>query len=606
MICRPLYLVALSLLALLVCPVQSQSQVNFCAVSSGLSSAWTVVTSGQLTLGTNNVATAISGTRTVYVAATGSSFASPISALLSNGSLLGGLSSGGTTSTTGNDNIVTLANSGVAQLSTNGLAFSLSTAVPLPSGATAYLTYTNVSNVLLFNAVQLGEAGSTSTGSSATIVQSAPPAYGSFTATTGSISCPTAATFSIPSTSAPSVLNFCYQSVSASSNYSSSTSGQLTVTSSSLAGTDNDYMLGAAVTVVNISGSRVFYSPSTGTVTSTITGLAAPRSGTNQQGYPTNNLIAVQGSNSGWLDRAGLTFTVSPPTYLGPDFTAAASSGPTQTSVINIYEITGYVESGLKGSPQPVADLVYFTVSASPLSCPLLSPASIGTLQWSWSYQASAGPNNWTVSASGLLITTNVTQPIADFGSGTFEGGLPYPASGYKLLGISGTRTVIDSGNTAGYGAGYTDTASICGTVPTSIGDEQPDNLLFINVEQGVTLSQAGIGYKLSSQSILPLVKNAKIGDVNLFFMNHTSPYATTYADQYAEANGNVESGAPYEPISSSFTVQQTSGQSISAQCTSLGGAGSSSNTAPSRITAITSTVVALIAALAMVLSSSL
>ena len=606
MFCHQLHL-ALCFVALVISPcVLAQSAVNFCAVSSGVSSAWTVVTTGQLMLGTNNVVTAISGTRTVYVAATGSSTSSTISGPLTNGSLLGGLTSSGLSSTTGNDNIVTLANSGVAQLSGNGLAFSLALALPLPAGNTASLTYTNVSNILLFNALQLGEAGSTSTGSSATIVQSAPPVYSSFTAATGPVSCPAAAAFTIPSSAAPTLLNFCYQSVSASSSYSSSTSGQLTVTSASLAGNDNDYLLGAAVTVVNISGNRVFYSPSTGTVTSTITGLAAPRSGTNQQGYPTNNFIAVQGSNSGWLDRSGLTFTVSPPTYLGPDFTASASSAPIQTSVVNLYEITGYVESGLKGSPQPVADLVYLTISQTSLSCPLLSPSSVGTLQWSWSYNATAGATNWTVVASGLLITTNVTQPVADFGSSIFEGGLPYPASGYKLLGISGSRTVIDSGNTAGLGAGYTTTVPICGTVPTSIGDEQPDNLLFISVEQGVLLSQAGIGYRLSSPSILPLVMGSTINDVNLFFMNHTSPYATTYADQYAEANGKVESGAPYEPISSTFIVSQTSGQSISAQCTTLGGAGPS-NSAFSRFAAATGTaVVALVMVAAMLVSMAL
>ena len=601
MICRrPLALLAVSLVALLSSSpiVSSQTTVNFCAVSSGLSSAWTVVTSGSLVLAPNNVATTITGTHTLYVASTGITSTATISGLLPTGALLGGLSNssngGGTSSTTGNDNVVTLTNSGVAQLSTNGLAFSLNTSVPLPSGPTAALAYVNVSNVLLFNALQLGEAGSTTTGSSATIVQSAPPAYSSFSASSGSISCPAAGTFTIPSSAAPVQLNFCFQTVSASSNYASATSGQLTTTSPSLAGNDNDYLLGSAVTVVNISGSRVFYSSKTGTVTSTITGLAAPRSATNQQGYPINNFLATTGSNSGWLDRSGLTYTVSPATYLGPDYTLAASSDPTTTSTINIYEITGYVESGLKGSAQPVADLVYFSVSSSALSCPLLSPSSIGTLQWTWSYNATAGPNNWTISAGGLLITTNVTQPIADFGSGTFQGGLPYPASGYKLLGISGSRQVIDTGNTAGQGANYVSTVSICGTVPTSIGDEQPDNLLFINQEQGVLLSQAGIGYKLSSASILPRVTSSLINDVNLFYMNHTSPYATWSTDQYAEANGKVESGAPYEPISSTFTVTPTSGQSINSQCTSLGGTGSP-NAASARVSAAAFSFIAFV-----------
>jgi len=234
-----LYLLTLSLVALLLStPVLSQTQVNFCAVSSGLSSAWTVVTSGTLTLGANNVASAITGTRTVYIAG-GPSASSTISGLVTAGSLFGGLTAGGKASTTGNDNIVTVANSGVAALSTNGLAFTLASALPLPTGTTVSLSYANVSNVLLYNAVQLGEAGSTTTGSSATIVQSAPPAYSTFTATTGTApTCPTASTFTIPAANAPTVVNFCYQSVSASSSYSSSTSGQLTLTSASLAGVD--------------------------------------------------------------------------------------------------------------------------------------------------------------------------------------------------------------------------------------------------------------------------------------------------------------------------------------------------------------------------------
>ena len=610
---RPLVLLAVSLaLFFLTTPALSQSTLNFCAVSSGLGSAWTIVTSGTLTVGTNNVATAITGTRSVYTASNGVTATTAIGSLLPTGSLLGGLTTGGKLSTTGNDNVVIASNTGVAQLSTSGLAFSLATSVPLPTGTTASTTYTNVSNVLLFNAVQLAEAGSATSGTTAAITQSASPAYSTFTASTSTVTCPTVLnTFAIPSAATPTTLNFCYQSVSASASYSSATYGTLTVTSSSLSGTDNDYMLGQAVTIVNITGTRSFYSPSTGTVTSAITGLAAPRTNTtlNQQGYPANNLIAVQGSNSGWLDRSGLTFTVSPATYLGPDFTASQTSNPTQTSVIIIYEITGYVESGLKGSAQPVADLVYFNVgsSVSTTNCPVVAPSSIGTLQWTWNYTASAGPNNWTVSASGLLITTNVTQPVADFGSGTFEGGLPYPAQGYKLLGITGTRYVNDSGNTVGRGAGYTTSAGICGTVPTSIGDEQPDNLLFINQEAGVLLSQAGIGYLLTSPSILPRVGNgATINDVNLFFMNHTSPYATNLLnDEYSEANGQVESGAPYEPIQSSFTVTPTSGQSISSKCTSLGATGSSSGAAAVRVGGVGSVVAAAIVLISTLLVSA-
>ena len=599
-------LLLLSLLFLLLSSSVLSQSVNFCAVSSGLSSAWTVVTTGTLTIGANSVVSAITGTRSTYVASTGVTSNATISALLSNGTLKGGLTSGGKPSTMGNDNVVTVASSGagsgVAQLSTNGLAFSLSTALPLPTGSAASTTYSNVNNVLLFNAVQLGEAGSTSTGSSASIVQSAPPAYSSFTTSNSAVTCPSATAFAIPATSAPTQLNFCFQSVSASASYSQATSGTLTLTSASGAGIDNDYMLGSAVTVVNISGSRVFTSPSTGTVTSAITGLAAPRSSTlNQQGYPVNNLIATQGSNSGWLDRSGLTFTVSPATYLGPDFTASASSNPTQTSTINVYEITGYIESGVSGSAQPVADLIYFATSTtSALACPVIPYASVGTLQWAWSYSASAGPANWSVTASGILITTNVTQPIADFGSSVFQNGLPYPAVGYKLLGVSGTRVVTDSGNTTGYGVGYTSTASICGTVPSSIGDEQPDNLLFINQEQGVLLSQAGLGYKLSTPSILPRVVGKTIADVNMFFMNHTSPYATYTSDEYAEANGNVEAGAPFEPIQSTFTVTQTSGQAISAQCTSLGASSGTSGAAPARLSAVG----AMVAACVMLLSA--
>ena len=69
--------------------------------------------------------------------------------------------------------------------------------------------------------------------------------------------------------------------------------------------------------------------------------------------------------------------------------------------------------------------------------------------------------------------------------------------------------------------------------------------------------------------------------------MNHTSPYATYTSDEYAEANGQVESGAPFEPIQSSFTVTPTSGQAISAQCTLLGATSGSSGAAPARHSAV-------------------
>ena len=209
------------------------------------------------------------------------------------------------------------------------------------------------------------------------------------------------------------------------------------------------YLFGAAVTVLSLSGSRTFYSASSGSVLSNITGLASPRSLVNAQGYPNNNLLAAAGSNSGWLDRAGIAFTVSPNTLLGPSYTAP-SSAPSSTSVVNLLGLTGYLESAAQGSAQPVADLAYFSVSSSAVSCPVIPPSSVGTLQWSWTYTATAASNSWSVQASGFLITTNVTQPVADYGSATFEGGLPFPSLGYKLLGISGTRTVTDSANTTG------------------------------------------------------------------------------------------------------------------------------------------------------------
>ena len=82
----------------------------------------------------------------------------------------------------------------------------------------------------------------------------------------------------------------------------------------------------------------------------------------------------------------------------------------------------------------------------------------------------------------------------------------------------------------------------------TSLGDEQPDNLLFYPAPiSNVLLSQAGIGYLLSTPSILPFVVAETIGDVNLFYMNKTSPYAAPgqATNEYAEANGYVEPGAP-------------------------------------------------------------
>ena len=454
------FIPALFLLCLCVCvhpvSVAAQTQYNFCSVLSGLNSAYTTVTSGSVTLAASGQATSITGSRTVYDKASASTSTATITALLPPGSQQGGLSSanGGQYNTTGNDNLLfpsaSSSSTGAGFLSPAGLAFSLSAPLPLPtSAASSPLVYVAVSNVLLFNAVQPAEAGGNSTGSSAAVVQASSAAYASFALSTSSVSCPSAASFSIPNSAAPSTQYFCSQFVSGSQGWSVASSGQLVTTAASTASSDANYLFGSAVTVLSLSGSRSFYSASTGTVLSNITGLLNPRSLVNAQSYPNNNLLAAAGSNSGWLDRAGIAFTVSPASYLGPSYTAPTSS-PSSTTVVNVYAITGYLETAAQGSAQPVADLGYFAVSSSSLSCPVIPPSSVGTLQWSWTYSATAASSSWSVQASGFLITTNLTQPVADFGSATFEGGLPFPSRGYKLLGITGTRTVTDTANTTG------------------------------------------------------------------------------------------------------------------------------------------------------------
>ena len=165
----------------------------------------------------------------------------------------------------------------------------------------------------------------------------------------------------------------------------------------------------------------------------------------------------------------------------------------------------------------------------------------------------------------------------------------------------------------AGFGPGRVNTSQICGVVPTSLGDEQPDNLLFYPAPvSNVLLSQAGFGYFLTSPSVLPYVVAQSIGDVNLFYMNSTSPYAAPgqTTNEYAEANGYVEPGAPFEPLTSSFSVSPTTGATVSSACTNLGATSSSASSSTggqqSAATASVKTADIVVAAVAAVLAGLL